>query len=112
MAGCGPNEPGTRSEGERTGTAPRLPLPTSLPSDLRFSHLGTENGLPQLDVLTILQDSLGFIWMGTEGGLVRYDGQRVRVFRPEPFDTTSISNPWVTALAVESSHPTASQTEG
>ena len=112
MAGCGPNEPGARSEGERAGTAPRLPLPTSLPSDLRFTHLGTEDGLPQLDVLTILQDSLGFIWMGTEGGLVRYDGQRVRVFRPEPFDSTSISNSWVTALAVESSGHLWAATEG
>ncbi|WP_412069197.1 two-component regulator propeller domain-containing protein [Rubrivirga sp. IMCC43871] len=100
MAACQGSTPGPPSgpDGALVGERRRTPTSASLPTALRFSHLALEDGLPQLDVHAILQDSLGFVWIGTEGGLVRYDGQRARVFRPQPFDTTSLSNPWVVGL--------------
>ena len=99
LGGCNASAPGDAGvDGATASDRAMAPPPASLPSDLRFAHLGLEDGLPQLDIRAILQDSLGFIWMGTEGGLVRYDGTRVRVFAPEPFDTTSLRSPWAVDL--------------
>lgn len=56
-----------------------------------FTHLTTNDGLPDDSVRATLQDRQGFLWIGTENGLVRYDGQEMRVFKPIPGDSTSIS---------------------
>ncbi len=68
---------------------------------LRFRHLTLADGLSQLDVNTIFQDSLGFMWFGTEDGLNRFDGRHIVVFRSAPFDTASLSSPWVVELVGE-----------
>ena len=65
---------------------------------LRFSHLSLDDGLSQGDVGILLQDSLGFMWMGTEDGLNRYDGYELRVFKPVPFDSTSLRDTWIRGL--------------
>lgn len=71
-----------------------------MPGDrVAFDHLTIDDGLSQQDVHVILQDTLGFLWFGTEDGLNRYDGHALRVFRPTPFDTTSLGGAWVVALA-------------
>ena len=41
-------------------------------------------------VTTLHQDQRGFIWMGTFFGLNRYDGDAVRVFRPNHLDPWSL----------------------
>lgn len=69
------------------GQTPRTP-----DTPIRFRHLGPEDGLSSQYVYTIHQDRLGFLWFGTQYGLNRYDGPRIRVYRPAPFDTTSISD--------------------
>ncbi len=66
---------------------------------IRFRHLGLDDGLPNPYVQAIWQDSLGFLWVGTYNGLARYDGAEVRTYRPTPFDTTSLSDAWVVAIA-------------
>ncbi|UFH56372.1 two-component regulator propeller domain-containing protein [Spirosoma sp. KNUC1025] len=48
-------------------------------------------GLPQAFVPDILQDKQGFIWVATRDGLCRYDGQRFKVFQPDPDGRPSLS---------------------
>lgn len=60
--------------------------------DLKFKQISVEQGLSQSIVQCILQDSLGFMWFGTEGGLNKYDGFNFTIYKPHPFDTTSISD--------------------
>lgn len=66
---------------------------------LRFSQLTIEDGLSVSGVSSVLQDRQGFMWFGTQDGLNRYDGHRVEVIRPIPFDRHSLSDPMVYALA-------------
>ncbi|MGB3543427.1 ligand-binding sensor domain-containing protein, partial [Rubrivirga sp.] len=81
-------QPGAAVEAERPFGEP-----------IRFRHLGLDDGLPHPDVHAIHQDSLGFLWFGTEDGLARYDGAELRVYRPIPFDTTSLGGAWPLAIA-------------
>ncbi|MBA3397294.1 MAG: SpoIIE family protein phosphatase [Deltaproteobacteria bacterium] len=72
----------------------------SLPmvAPLSFARLGSEDGLPQTTVRAFVQDAAGFMWFGTQDGLVRYDGNRMQVYRPNPLDTATVSSGYVTAL--------------
>jgi ligand-binding sensor domain-containing protein/signal transduction histidine kinase len=60
------------------------------PSNLRFTHLTADDGLPQNHVLAILQDHRGFMWFATEDGLSRYDGNAFVVYKSNPNDPGSI----------------------
>lgn len=73
------------------------PIPTPLMCD----YLEVANGLPIGHVTAFAQDKLGFMWIGTPEGLVRYDGLRMRVYRRNDQDPTSISDGNITALAVD-----------
>jgi len=46
-----------------------------------FQTLDGSAGLPHSTTTAIVQSSDGLMWIGTRGGLVRYDGQRLKVFR-------------------------------
>ncbi len=65
---------------------------------LRFERIGLEEGLSQSVVNAILQDQFGFLWFGTADGLNRYDGYSFEVFRPDPDNSDSISDRWITTL--------------
>lgn len=65
-------------------------------AELRFSHLGLEQG----GVQVITQDKHGFMWLGTSSGLVRYDGHAVTSFRHDPDSLTSLQADNVIALHV------------
>ena len=45
-----------------------------------------------------LQDSNGFLWVGSQEGLARYDGYNLKYYTNIPFDSTSISNNWVSVI--------------
>jgi ligand-binding sensor domain-containing protein len=65
---------------------------------LKFEHLSLDQGLSQVTVNTIIQDHRGFIWFATRDGLNRFDGYHFRIYRHNPFDSTSISNNRVNVL--------------
>lgn len=60
--------------------------------NIAFNHLMVEHGLSHNAVLSIAQDSRGFMWYGTRYGLNRFDGQRFRIYRTQPDDSTSLSD--------------------
>ncbi len=74
---------------------------TRIPSSIRFSRIGSDEGLTQSTTYAVTQDSLGFMWFGTEDGLNRYDGYDFLTFRPISDDTHSLSDRWITTLLSE-----------
>src|SRR5258705_6834610 len=66
--------------------------------NIKFEHLGTEQGLSQSNVICILQDSQGFIWFGTRDGLNKYDGYKFTVYKNKADDKKSISNNYIQAI--------------
>lgn len=73
------------------------------PPNLRFEHLGIEDGLSQVTAKCILQDKQGYIWIGTQDGLNRFDGYSFKVFRHDPEDSSSLSSSLINCL-IEDSH--------
>ncbi|WP_332876399.1 sensor histidine kinase [Massilia sp. S19_KUP03_FR1] len=67
------------------------------PRSLRFERLGVEQGLSQESVHTVRQDRDGYIWIGSQAGLNRYDGYKVKVFRNDPADPSSLVDNFVMA---------------
>ncbi len=70
-----------------------LVLPLYLPAqkdNIRFEHLGAEQGLSQETVGCIMQDSEGFMWFCTRDGLNKYDAGKFTVYRHHPGDETSL----------------------
>lgn len=65
------------------------------------TQLSLESGLSQSSVSAIVQDEKGFLWLGTQDGLNRYDGYEFRVIKHIPFDSTSLSSNYITALCTE-----------
>ncbi len=47
-----------------------------------FRHYTTLDGLPSNCIRDIAQDSCGFVWFATNDGLARFDGRKMRVFKP------------------------------
>lgn len=58
--------------------------------DIMVKHLNTDQGLSHYTVNSIWQDEFGFIWIGTMDGLNRFDGHRIKVYKPDASDTTSL----------------------
>ncbi len=58
-----------------------LPKFSDAQQQLRFEHIGREQGLSYSHVRCIHQDSRGFMWIGTLEGLNRYDGYEFTVFK-------------------------------
>ena len=59
---------------------------------VKFNHLTIDEGLSQNLVYSIFQDSKGFLWFGTNDGLNRYDGYHFKVFRHDPYDSTTLAD--------------------
>ena len=69
---------------------------------LRFGHLGTDQGLSQSNVICILQDSHGFMWFGTQDGLNRYDGYELTIYKNLVTDPYSIGNNLIKSILEDS----------
>jgi hypothetical protein len=70
----------------------RLSLVDAAGTDLRFTHLTTNDGLSQGYVVDILQDRRGFMWFATRDGLNRYDGYTFVVYKHDPNDPGSLNS--------------------
>lgn len=68
------------------------------PATFRFDHIQHKNGLSQAQAYWIFQDHLGYIWIGTQDGLNRFDGTQIKIFKNNPFDSTSLTHNWVWAV--------------
>ncbi len=67
-----------------------------------WRRLDVANGMPPATVNAIAQDAQGFMWFGTEEGLVRYDGNELRLFLPQPNQPQSLSHAAINTLKVDS----------
>ncbi|MBK7407140.1 MAG: hypothetical protein IPJ40_03075 [Saprospirales bacterium] len=65
---------------------------------LPLERLSSELGLSQNMITCLMQDEKGFLWVGTKDGLNRFDGYQFKVYRNNPFDSTSLSNNYVNHL--------------
>lgn len=68
-------------------------------SRLSFERFGVMDGLSQMSVTAIVQDDVKRLWIGTRDGLDMYDGSRVKVYRSERGDSTSLLGNEVIDLA-------------
>jgi ligand-binding sensor domain-containing protein len=68
------------------------------------AYLQSQTVEPKFDQLSVtipscvLHDSYGFIWIGAQEGLIRYDGYQLKKYTQIPFDSTTLSINWVTAI--------------
>jgi ligand-binding sensor domain-containing protein len=67
-------------------------------SDVKFDHLGVDNGLSNSSVICIFQDRSGYMWIGTRDGLNRYNGYEFRTFQNEKKNQNSLVDNWIFSL--------------
>ena len=68
--------------------------------EVRFHHLGVEDGLSHSLVAALAEDTLGFLWIGTQDGLNRYDGYSFKTYYKGK-SHRSPSDSWVTRLYID-----------
>lgn len=66
--------------------------------NIKFEHIGPDDGLSQSYVTAIFQDSRGFMWFGTPGGLNKYDGYKIITYQNIEGDKRSLSHNQITAI--------------
>ena len=74
------------------------------PAHLSFDHLGTKEGLPDNDIRDMIQDYQGYIWLATQRGIVRYDGYRLKVYKPGIEDKSNLPNFFITNIIEDKNH--------
>ena len=67
-----------------------------------YKFLSAEDGLSNSLINKILQDQYGFIWIATEDGLNCYDGNRIKVYRHNDADSTSLANNFIRDIFIDS----------
>lgn len=78
-------------------------FPQSQQSRFRFQLYSKEQGLKSTEIYSVIQDQPGYLWIGTTNGLHRFDGFSFTVFLPIPFDSTSLSESFVSCLCEDKS---------
>ncbi len=71
--------------------AERAHLPIEDGTDIVFVRVPFGNGSSHTTVTQIASDPSGFLWFGTNDGLKRYDGYRIRDFKPDSNNRNSLS---------------------
>ncbi len=70
--------------------------------NIRFRRITINDGLSLSSVYAIYQDKMGFMWFGTEDGLNRYDGENIKIYRPDISTTNTICYKWIEHIAEDS----------
>src|SRR5882762_10765807 len=70
--------------------------------NLKFEHVGVDQGLSHSNTICMLQDSRGFMWFGTRDGLNKYDGYSFTVYRNKDGDKFSIGSNNVNEIVEDS----------
>lgn len=65
---------------------------------LQFDHITVKDGLSQSQAYCFFQDSYGYLWIGTQDGLNRYNGSTFKVYKNDPFDSTTITHNWIWSI--------------
>ena len=73
----------------------------TVPRNVQFSNLSTEDGLPSEFVHDLVQDRLGYLWFATQAGLSRFNGHDIRVYEHRAEDQGSLSHSFVWSLHVD-----------
>jgi len=74
-----------------------------LAQNLKFKHIGTDNGLSNSTIECIFQDHRGFIWFGTRDGLNKYDGEQIIVYKNNK-DINSLSDNFIRHIYEDQHH--------
>lgn len=80
-----------------------LPLLARESENIRFSHIGLQEGLSHSSVFAINQDKEGYLWFATSDGVNRYDGYNFTVYRHRYADTESIACDASRCIALDAS---------
>jgi signal transduction histidine kinase/ligand-binding sensor domain-containing protein/AraC-like DNA-binding protein len=70
-------------------------------SEIRFHHLGVDDGLSHSLLNSVDEDSLGFLWFGTQDGLNRFDGYEFRSYYKGVSPRTP-SDSWIKGMYMDS----------
>ena len=62
------------------------------PTQMRFDHIGIEQGLSDNFIEDALQDEYGYIWIATAHGLNRYDGKACKIYNAIGKDLLSLDH--------------------
>lgn len=73
-------------------------LAVSIAEQYKFSLIDINNGLSHDQVKYFLKDSRGYLWIGTAAGLNRYDGYKLKVFKYDSNDSSSVVGNNITKL--------------
>lgn len=79
-----------------------VPGTTCFSQQYKTINISLSQGLSQSCVYDIVQDKQGFTWLATQDGLNRYNGIEFKIFRDDPFDTTTLSTNFINCLFVDS----------
>lgn len=60
--------------------------------NIKFDQITVSDGLSQSKITSIVQDSVGFMWFGSKAGLNRFDGSKIKIYKSDKNDSTSISD--------------------
>lgn len=72
-------------------------------ANVKFIHIGSNDGLSQNTVRYTFQDKKGFIWLGTMDGLNKYDGYKFTIYKKDASNPNSLSSNDIKAIAEDSS---------
>lgn len=70
--------------------------------NIRFTHIGLEDGLSHSTIFAIDQDKEGNVWFATYDGLNKYDGYNFTVYRHQHTNPKSIASDISRCVAVDS----------
>ena len=79
-----------------------LPLAIYAENQPTIEHITSNNGLSHNTIRYMLQDKTGFLWFGTLNGLDRYDGVKIKNFKLDPSNMTTLSSEKIKELHQDS----------